>query len=56
MSKKANEVFAKQITLQDLEKKVFRNEMKNKKPMKIIVTLDDFFNIKIIKKKDIIHN
>ena len=46
----------KEITLQDLEMKVFRNEMKNKKPIKVKITLDDFFNIKIIKKKDIMNN
>jgi len=46
----------KEITLQDLEMRVFRNEMKNKKPMKMKITLDDFFNIKIIKKKDIMSN
>jgi hypothetical protein len=46
----------KEITLQDLEMKVFRNEVKNRKPMKMKITLDDFFNIKIIKKKDIMNN
>ena len=44
----------KEITLQDLEMKVLRNEMKNKKQIKIKITLDDFFNIKIIQKKDIL--
>ena len=45
----------KEITLQDLEMKVIRNEMKNKKEfVKMNITLDDFFDIKIIKKKDIL--
>ena len=56
MSKKANEVLVKQITLQDLEMRVFRNEMKNKNLIKMKITLDDFFNIKIIRKKNIINN
>ena len=44
----------KEITLQDLEMKVILNEMKNKKQVKMNITLDDFFDIKIIKKKDIL--
>jgi len=43
----------KEITLQDLEMKVLRNEMKHKKQIKMKITLDDFFSIKIIQKKDI---
>ena len=46
----------KEITLQELEMKVFRNEMKNKKPIQVKITLDHFFNIKKIKKKDVMNN
>ena len=46
----------KEITLQEFEMKVFRNEMKNKKPIQVKITLDNFFNIKKIKKKDVMIN